>query len=321
MLTIGIPTYNRKNQLINTLHCLKNQTNKNFKIIIVDNHSSYDVKKVLIRNFDSVFLSKIELVVRTVNVGGDNNIMGLFDEVKNGWLWMVSDDDIEYEDSVDKIHKYIAENEDSAVIHFVEGDYVASGDIYSLESYIDSIYNNVNKNNAELVWGEFANICNKVYNLDIIKNRGLDTAFLFSNCSMTSGLVLLSALMCGNKITVIRDTLHHQNPGGWNIKRVALSSRAICDIDFGISYKLKCKLLYIINFPYRVVLHYWLLPEAHYDEDCYIEKLYYGFYRYHLPFKEKMDYWIRMKLFSVDIIYRLHLWIHYLEHRIKKKRV
>lgn len=320
MITIAIPTYNRPKQLLETLKNLQRQTNQNFRIFICDNASDYDIYSEIKKHFSGKFYDKLTVHRRNVNVGGDNNIIGLFDFIKSDWLWIIGDDDVECEDSVDKIHKYISVYKDSAAIHFIEdGEYIENCSIESIEEYINKLYSKVNKNTAEIIWGEFANICNKVYNLNIMKGS-LELAFQFSNCSMTSGIVLLNALMHNKKVTIVKDRLHYQNPGGWNVKRVALSSSVIRDIDFKISYDLKKKLLYIINIPYRMPLHYWLETEHHNTEELFLEQLYYGFYRYHLPLREKVDFWIRMKFFSNSIIYSLHLKINSIARRLKSRK-
>ena len=43
MLTVLIPTYNRKYQLIRTLDALNKQSDQDFKIFISDNASNYSV--------------------------------------------------------------------------------------------------------------------------------------------------------------------------------------------------------------------------------------------------------------------------------------
>ena len=100
---------------------------------------------------------------------------------------------------------------------------------------------------------------------------------------------------------------------------VALGNRIVDDIDFGIAKDLKKKLLCLISFPYRVLIRHWLEKENHYDENLYIEKLYYGYYKYHLPVLDRLNYWLNIKVCSVDILYKLNLKIRQLEKSIRNK--
>ena len=50
ILSVVIPTYNRKERLLNVLNILKKQTNQNFLVIISDNNSNYDVEKTILEN-------------------------------------------------------------------------------------------------------------------------------------------------------------------------------------------------------------------------------------------------------------------------------
>lgn len=318
LLTVAIPTYNRKKQLIQTLKNLEAQTNQNFDIVISDNNSSYDVIKAIEDNFSGTFYNKITLYRRSVNVGGDNNIIGLFEHVNSGWLWIVSDDDYEVPTAINTIYSYIKDNSDFAVIQFSFFKYLDKPvNISNIDDYISLLYNKVSKRTGQLICGDFSSALNKVYNVNLL-TREIEDAFCFSNCCMTTGIIMLNALKHNKKVHICFDNIIEFGPNFWSIKKVALAACAIGNIDFNITTQQQRRLLYIINLPYRMPLHYWLLPDNH--DDDFIEKLYYGFYRYHLPFKEKMDFYIRMKVFSVGFVYKLHLWISKLEHKLKFKK-
>ena len=47
MLSIIVPTLNEEKHIPNLLNCLKNQTYKNFEIIVVDAHSNDKTKEVV----------------------------------------------------------------------------------------------------------------------------------------------------------------------------------------------------------------------------------------------------------------------------------
>lgn len=321
MLTVAIPTYNRERQLIQTLKYLEAQTCQDFNIFISDNNSDYDVHTAIYSNFNENFCEKITLRKRKVNVGGDNNIVGMFEAIDKGWLWIVSDDDVEKHDAIETIKGYICKYRDYAVIQFSFFEYInQEHTLTNIEEYVNLMYDKVNKNTAIPICGDFCSSLNKVYNIDVLGSN-VELAFQFSNCCMTTGLVLLNALAHSKKVLITKGNFLEFGPNFWNIKRVALAASSLGNINLNIEYNLMKKLLYIINIPYRMPLHYWLLSENHWDEDSYIEKLYYGFYKYHLPIKERLDYYIRMKFFSITFIYKIHLYFVNLEHSLRNKRV
>lgn len=102
-LTIGIPTYNRKNELIRLLDSISQFSNNDLSIIVADNCSDYDIAEV-IRDFPRL---SINLVRRPYNIGPVANILRLFEEAKSEWLMIVGDDDeiaCTFKESIDVIN-------------------------------------------------------------------------------------------------------------------------------------------------------------------------------------------------------------------------
>lgn len=321
MLTIAIPTYNRPKQLIETLKNLQNQTNQNFRIFICDNASDYDVNTEIKNNFTGEFYHKITIYCRNVNVGGDANIVGLFDFVGSGWMWIVSDDDVELDTAVETIYQRISEYPNFAIIQFSFFKYLdKSVELHSIYDYISEVYPKVKRDNAIEICGDFCSALNKVYNLDILKSKITD-AFAYVTSCMTTGIVLLKALQYNHGVYICHDKIIDFGEAHWDVMHVSNRASILAYLNVGLDNKEMNKLLYIINIPYRMPLHYWLQPEHHNKiYDRYIESLYYGYYRYHLPFKEKLDYYLRMKLFSNSIIYSIHLKINSIAKRLKDRK-
>jgi glycosyltransferase involved in cell wall biosynthesis len=102
-LSISIPTYNRKDQLIDTLECLVDQCRiHNVSIQINDNASSYPIKEVVNEHFqkynDLIFISQ-----NSANIGGDANFCRCFEIAEAEWFWLLGDDDHPAPDAVEKI--------------------------------------------------------------------------------------------------------------------------------------------------------------------------------------------------------------------------
>ena len=65
MLSIIVPTLNEEKHIPNLLNCLKNQTYKNFEIIVVDAHSN-DKTKEVVKKFKNLKIKIINSEKRNV---------------------------------------------------------------------------------------------------------------------------------------------------------------------------------------------------------------------------------------------------------------
>ena len=93
-LTILIPTYNRRERLLNTLHSISNQGHwGEYKIVIVDNCSNYNVKETIESEFPDAFTQSITVHRWYFNTGMSTNISIAFEFVDTKWCWFISDDD------------------------------------------------------------------------------------------------------------------------------------------------------------------------------------------------------------------------------------
>lgn len=320
MLTIAIPTYNRPKELVETLKNLQRQTNQNFKIFICDNASDYDVYNEIKNHFSGDFYDKITLHRRNINVGGDYNIVGLFDLVGSGWMWIVSDDDVELDTAVETIYERINTYPDFSIIQFSFFDYLSKNiELHSIYEYINEVYPKVKRDTAIEICGDFCSSLNKVYNLDILKSIITD-AFAYATSCMTTGIVFLKALQYNHGVYICHDKIIDFGEAHWDIMTVANRASILAYLNVGLENKHMDRLLYIINIPYRMPLHYWLQPE-HHNIICerQVESLYYGYYRYHISLKERLDYYIRMKLFSFEVIYIIHLKINSVVRFLRRK--
>jgi glycosyltransferase involved in cell wall biosynthesis len=92
ILTIGIPTYNRPDQLLETVLRLLPDLSREVSLLIVDNASDIPVSKVLapIVRLDS---SAIRIVRNKWNIGGPANVLRVIELCETDYLWILSDDD------------------------------------------------------------------------------------------------------------------------------------------------------------------------------------------------------------------------------------
>ena len=90
ILTICIPTYNRPQALNDQLQVLLPQLNNEVKLIVRDNNSNYDIKKL----FPELNYDKFEYIRNDFNIGADANIARCMENCNTKWLWILGDDDL-----------------------------------------------------------------------------------------------------------------------------------------------------------------------------------------------------------------------------------
>jgi glycosyltransferase involved in cell wall biosynthesis len=113
ILTICIPTYNRPEALKDQLQVLLPQLNKEVILVVRDNHSNYDLKKVAPElNYD-----KFEYVRNDINIGADANIARCMETCNTKWLWILGDDDLIKVDAVLNVLDLLKSNPDCCYIN------------------------------------------------------------------------------------------------------------------------------------------------------------------------------------------------------------
>jgi len=103
ILTIAIPTYNRKQFLINNIRQLLPQLNDQTKLLIIDNCSKEIMQDVLCIEFVDIQKKNVEFIRNRVNIGADANVVRCFENCTSPYLWILGDDDIPVKDAVTKI--------------------------------------------------------------------------------------------------------------------------------------------------------------------------------------------------------------------------
>lgn len=128
LLSISIPTRNRSKYLKELLHSIKVQFEKNncisdfVKIYIFDNVSNDDT-------FEVVKTSGLDIIYKknNQNIGGGRNIFQAYTSVKGQYVWVIGDDELIPENTIDLIlqlinihHPHLIINKDSSYKTFVE---------------------------------------------------------------------------------------------------------------------------------------------------------------------------------------------------------
>jgi len=115
LVSVGMPTYNRSESLVNAIECIVNQTYKNLEIIISDNASTSkeieNIVKRYMKHDKRIFYTK-----QKINLGAEKNFQYIINKASGKYFLMAADDDVR---SLDFIEKNIIFLENNA-------DYVAS---------------------------------------------------------------------------------------------------------------------------------------------------------------------------------------------------
>ena len=176
VLTICIPTFNRRERLLNQLDSLYTQKDVyQTNIQIIDNHSDYNVETAIIEHFGKEKVSNLQVHKNPVNLGLEPNICMPFLLAKTQWVWTLGDDDETTPDSISTILNQINSNDKAAFFIFSISNFPSHKDVqYSeLEPFIEYWYKE-HRHNGDLVF-----LSNKVYNMDYVKPY---IGLAFKNC-------------------------------------------------------------------------------------------------------------------------------------------
>lgn len=106
LLTIAIPTYNRKNLLKRALESVISQLNSKIEILVSDNASDDGTDKMIAESFPMVRYIKNE-----TNKGWDYNFLQCYREAKGKYVILLGSDDRFSDGSVDYLTDYLEKND------------------------------------------------------------------------------------------------------------------------------------------------------------------------------------------------------------------
>jgi glycosyltransferase involved in cell wall biosynthesis len=109
LVSIVIPTYNRKKYLEKSVNSVYSQTYENLEIIILNNNSSDGTEEYL----NSLSDKRVKVISREKNIGGIENIRSSTDYASGKYLIVLSDDDLIYPNLVEIAVNDLESNLDS----------------------------------------------------------------------------------------------------------------------------------------------------------------------------------------------------------------
>ena len=288
-LSIVIPTYNREGQLKRAISYLKkHNVNLLHEIVIIDNDSDYDVEGML-NEFE---INNLRLVKNSFNVRMSTNIMNPFFYCTSKWMWILSDDDVVYDDSVLQVLKDIDNHSDVSMLKYSTAGTGYVGEerdelVSNLEGFIDYYHNDKQIRKGNLVF-----VSNAVYNLEQL-HTFLGRGYEFSYTYIPYLIPVLFSLNSGGKVQFKKEkVVEYINPGDgfWSFKTVGLGLSTMSHLPLELKKIYREKLLEIfmpINYD-RLFL--FLVEKKIKDSSFVFSTIYYNSYRHYLSIFSKLKF-------------------------------
>lgn len=237
LLTIVIPSYNRKDDITTQVRLLLPQLTDEVRLIVVDNHSDYDIEAL----FSDDEKQKFSICVNSYNIGADGNIAKSFELCVSEWLWILSDDDHVDSNAVGIVLSEIKKGQDVITYVFHETiEYDAIGlDEFASMANTKGIYMN-------LFW---MSVC--VYHVTLLKDY---MQYYYKAIStMQPGIVLMLRTLQHNpnySVKLVKHTIH-QTAGAeisWNREHFLYSTLFLTDMIRDLKKKYERNLFNAIFF-------------------------------------------------------------------------
>lgn len=307
-LTIVIPTYNRKERLERTLSLLEMQTDDEFRVIILDNYSNYNIEEEIYKR-DKCFQNRIRIIRNKTNIGMAGNLSNAFIQETEGWVWTLADDDIPSLYAVEDIYAEIEKTSNVGAISFSIchlSKFMPEGsknfaNLQGLLAFYQKLTSRTLKRTA--LEGDFIYFSNKVYNMNYVK-KYCDKIFYYTYSGVPQVVPIL--FMLNEERAMLRISnkkiVGYESPDGdhWNWLETALGMRIITDFPLDINESEKGLLYSLI-----MVDCFMVIESVNGERSPYIiaqlEKLYDEVYRYFLNDKEKLEYKIKIEALKAKV--------------------
>lgn len=120
LISVGIPTYNRPEELRRTLQSITNQTYRNLEIIVSNNASTDKEVEAVINEFVQSD-KRIQYFLQPENIGPTHNFQFVLDKATAGFFIWVADDDWREPNFIEELYKQLS-SDNSAVVAFCDFD-------------------------------------------------------------------------------------------------------------------------------------------------------------------------------------------------------
>lgn len=263
-LSICIPTYNRKNNLIHQLNSLIYQEGASFvNIIVIDNCSNYDVEKAINETFDKDKINNVYVIRNKTNIGGSANIASTFFHCNTPWMWLLGDDDESNPNSIKKILEDINCYRDATLLKYsIKGFYPYHNERVSNWHDFIEIYKSGKHSTGDMIF-----MSNMVYNMEKIKPY-LGNVFMRCSTRIAQLMPIFDALDNNDATIIFRDFpivkyIFPEPSQHWSWINVEMGLSSISKYHFNCSdedFRWLCYIL-IRNFSHeKIIEHCKKLP-------------------------------------------------------------
>lgn len=206
LLTIAIPTYNRLEQLKNTLQKLLPQLTKQCVLKILDNYSTVVIEEEISELLSQYPFVNYIVYRNKINIGGEANVVRCFEYCDTKWLWILSDDDFVADNAVATILEDVeVYNDFSNIVYFTPNStntrptssMVCTGRkefLNAIDVFTDSIFLSAN-----------------IYNLNKFTERTIPIAYLHTYSYCPHWVALFSSLKQDCKTVYSNKTICEYN--------------------------------------------------------------------------------------------------------------
>jgi glycosyltransferase involved in cell wall biosynthesis len=304
-LSIGIPSYNRSDQLKEQLNSLlKQDLSLVHEIIVVDNNSEYDVHELLADIIHP--LDKVRIITNPVNIKMGTNMLSPFLYCKTEWLWLLSDDDDALGNSIANILSEIEETPDNlGLIKFsIEGENFQEQQrsiANSLEEFIDYYYKDEKIRRGELVF-----ISNCVFNVHNIRSY-IGFGFEYSYTYIGFLLPVIFGLQERNVGVLFSEKkiVRYLPPreGRYSLITVGKGISTLSHIKLNLTKTYKQKFYNcFMSITYRSIIKNYILAEKNLRDVRDLKLIYHNIYTFYLTIRERLIIKTFMTIMSVQFL-------------------
>jgi len=183
LVSIGVPTYNSEQTIIETLKSIISQTYTNLEIILIDNNSSDEtVKKI-----NEIKDERIKLIINSINIGANNNFTKCVKEAKGEYIAVFNSDDIYDKFIIEKEVDILLNNPNIGAVFTIRYNINEKGDILRKcvlpEDVVEKDMNFYDLINSILKYGDFLTTPSALIRSNIYKKNLPFNSKLFGSAS------------------------------------------------------------------------------------------------------------------------------------------
>ncbi|NBK97187.1 MAG: glycosyltransferase [Erysipelotrichia bacterium] len=241
-LTIAIPTYNRPEKIQRQVRSILSQLREGVSLIVYDNSSPIPISTL----FMDEELSLFTIIRNHTNIGADANIARCLENVHEGWVWPLGDDDLIKDNAVEIILKIIQENPDTCYINFGSKKDLLANSYHEVLEYWGIIGS----------FGRSFFMTHCLFNMNKLEDY---MRFYYSFLSSQVGQVCLvikyiETNQSASALFTTQSLINYNEPGNWNPLDLIVNSSIIIDKLYYDRKRLKSTLFKGLGDMYLTIL-------------------------------------------------------------------